>query len=401
MDARDFRGIGRPAQEELRRRALFLIEHEGMTQAQAARAVAPPPDGERLAAALPRAGRGRPPRRPAGVARARPGAADRGRGPAGPGLDRRGDARPAGAAVRAVDLARGARAGRAAAGEAARAVDGAALPAALGPDPAEAAGAGQGALAGRGHGLAGAGLPGDRQAGQGGEGRDLLGGRDRPLQPGPGRALLGAPGRDPGGRADGEAGDAEPDRGGQQPRADALHALRGALNADLFLDFLRRLVRDAGRKVVLIVDNLKVHKAGRVRAWLESHRHEIELVYLPSYAPDHNPVEHLNNDLKQQLRQQPQPDSKDELIRNARSVLRGIQRSPERVRAYFRPEPVRYAAWGVRDILRRLVMPVRDRRRGQTVAGAGPVPACADRPQAVRNYTISKYCAVDLCRGRC
>jgi hypothetical protein len=25
-------------------------------------------------------------------------------------------------------------------------------------------------------------------------------------------------------------------------------------------------------------------------------------------------------------------------------VLRAIQRSPERVRAYFRPEPVRYAA---------------------------------------------------------
>src|SRR5690348_15711954 len=39
MDARDFRGIGRPAQEELRRRALFLIEHEGMTQTQAALAV--------------------------------------------------------------------------------------------------------------------------------------------------------------------------------------------------------------------------------------------------------------------------------------------------------------------------------------------------------------------------
>ena len=118
----------------------------------------------------------------------------------------------------------------------------------------------------------------------------------------------------------------------------------GALNADLFLDFLRRLTKDAGRKVVLIVDNLKVHKAGKVRAWLESHAHEIELVYLPSYAPDHNPGEYLNNDLKQQLRQQPQPDSKDELIRNTRSVLRTIQRSPERVRAYFKPEPVRYAA---------------------------------------------------------
>src|SRR5689334_13528941 len=116
----------------------------------------------------------------------------------------------------------------------------------------------------------------------------------------------------------------------------------GALNADLFLAFLRRLVRDAGRKVVLIVDNLKVHKAGKVTAWVESHRHEIELVYLPSYAPDHNPAKHLNNDLKQQLRQQ--PDTKEELINSARSVLRTIQRSPERVRAYFKPEPVRYAA---------------------------------------------------------
>jgi transposase len=118
----------------------------------------------------------------------------------------------------------------------------------------------------------------------------------------------------------------------------------GALNADRFLAFLRRLVRDAGRKVVLIADNLKVHKAGKVMAWVEGHRHEIELVYLPAYAPGHNPTEHLNNDLKQTLRQQPQAGSTEELTRRTRSVLRAIQRSPERVRAYFRPEPVRYAA---------------------------------------------------------
>jgi transposase len=39
MDARGFRGIGRPAREGLRRRALFPIGHEGVTRAQAARAV--------------------------------------------------------------------------------------------------------------------------------------------------------------------------------------------------------------------------------------------------------------------------------------------------------------------------------------------------------------------------
>jgi transposase len=118
----------------------------------------------------------------------------------------------------------------------------------------------------------------------------------------------------------------------------------GALNADGFIAFLRRLTKDARQKVVLIVDNLKVHKADKVQAWVESHGHEIELCYLPAYAPDHNPTEYLNNDLKQQLRQQPQPGSKEELIGRTRSVLRTIQRSPERVRAYFTPEPVRYAA---------------------------------------------------------
>ena len=39
MDGRDFRSIGRLAQEELRRRALYLIEHDGLTQAEAARVV--------------------------------------------------------------------------------------------------------------------------------------------------------------------------------------------------------------------------------------------------------------------------------------------------------------------------------------------------------------------------
>ena len=102
----------------------------------------------------------------------------------------------------------------------------------------------------------------------------------------------------------------------------------GALNADRFIAFLRRLTKDAGQKVVLIVDNLKVHHAKPVTTWVAAHAHEIELCYLPSYAPDHNPDEYLNNDLKQKLRQQPQPGSQDELIKSTRSVLRAIQRSP-------------------------------------------------------------------------
>ena len=118
----------------------------------------------------------------------------------------------------------------------------------------------------------------------------------------------------------------------------------GALNADRFIAFLRRLCTDAGQKVFLIVDNLKVHHASKVKKWVANHAHEIELFHLPASAPDHNPDEYLNDDLKQKLRQQPQPATQDELIENTRAVLRAIQRSPRRIQSYFTPPAVRYAA---------------------------------------------------------
>jgi transposase len=118
----------------------------------------------------------------------------------------------------------------------------------------------------------------------------------------------------------------------------------GALNAARFIAFLRRLTKDAGQKVILIVDNLKVHHSKPVKSWAAAHAHEIELCYLPAYAPDHNPDEYLNNELKQKLRQQPQPASKDQLLQSTRAVLRAIQRSPQRIQAYFKPSAVRYAA---------------------------------------------------------
>jgi len=72
----------------------------------------------------------------------------------------------------------------------------------------------------------------------------------------------------------------------------------GALTAVIFLSFLQRLVRDAPRKVFLIVDNLRVHHAKLVTAWVEAHSDQIELFYLPPYAPEFNPDEFVNNDVK-------------------------------------------------------------------------------------------------------
>lgn len=64
-----------------------------------------------------------------------------------------------------------------------------------------------------------------------------------------------------------------------------------ALNADMLIDFLKRLVRSARRKVYLILENLRVHHSRPVKAWLAEHKREIGVFHLPSYSPELDPNE--------------------------------------------------------------------------------------------------------------
>ena len=54
------------------------------------------------------------------------------------------------------------------------------------------------------------------------------------------------------------------------------------MNAEILIDFFKRLSKDADRKVFLILDNLRVHHARKVKEWLADHRDDIEVFYLPS-----------------------------------------------------------------------------------------------------------------------
>ena len=117
----------------------------------------------------------------------------------------------------------------------------------------------------------------------------------------------------------------------------------GALRTDTFLKFLRRLVKDAERKVFLIVDNLKVHHATKVRKWIEVHVDEIEIFFLPPYSPEHNPDEYLNHDVKIHTRKNPAPRSDHELKNGLRSYMRRLQRKANKISRFFDHDLVRYA----------------------------------------------------------
>lgn len=117
---------------------------------------------------------------------------------------------------------------------------------------------------------------------------------------------------------------------------------KGALVTETFIDFLRRLIQTTRRKIYLILDNLKVHHAKKVQRWVEKHSDRIALFYLPPYAPEHNPDEYLNQDVKLEISKRPKARSEEQLKRSLKSYMCRTQRNKEKVRHFFNHPKVLY-----------------------------------------------------------
>ena len=103
----------------------------------------------------------------------------------------------------------------------------------------------------------------------------------------------------------------EHDQRARQRRAAELFAVRGAVTAKVFIEFLDRLTRSYRSQDLLICDNHSTHHAKEVKRWVAARPERIELHFLPSYSPELNPDEYLNQDLKRHMRQiHPRPVDK-------------------------------------------------------------------------------------------
>ena len=118
----------------------------------------------------------------------------------------------------------------------------------------------------------------------------------------------------------------------------------GTMNSQMMIKFMKRLIKDAGRKVYLILDNLRVHHSKIVKDWVTRHEDRIALFFLPSYSPELNPDEYLNCDLKDGVHSGPVARSKKQLKRKALSHMRKLQKLPMRVMKYFAHPKIAYAA---------------------------------------------------------
>jgi transposase len=113
--------------------------------------------------------------------------------------------------------------------------------------------------------------------------------------------------------------------------------------SEVFLRFLKRLVQQAPRKVYLIVDRHRAHRSKQVKQWLTENKEAVRVFYLPSYCPELNPDEFLNQDVKTHLGKK-RVKNKAEMIKNLNSHLRMRQKQPEIIQNFIRGCHEKYVA---------------------------------------------------------
>lgn len=115
------------------------------------------------------------------------------------------------------------------------------------------------------------------------------------------------------------------------------------VNADIFCEFIDRLIHNCRNRIYLIVDGHPVHRSTKVKKHVESYKGRIRLIRFPSYSPETNPDELVWNSVKPKIGRSfiAGPDMlKTKVI----GALRWLQKSPHIVKAFFNHPEVLYTA---------------------------------------------------------
>jgi transposase len=119
---------------------------------------------------------------------------------------------------------------------------------------------------------------------------------------------------------------------------------KGGVNADVFIEFLKRLMVGATHPIFLIVDRGPAHRAKKTKAFVETPGGKLRLFFLPPCSPDRNPDElvwkHLKADTVGCAGIQSYADFKGKV----KSSMHSLQRNTKKIRSFFAKDTVRYAA---------------------------------------------------------
>jgi len=131
------------------------------------------------------------------------------------------------------------------------------------------------------------------------------------------------------------------------PRGEMRFAfIKGRMNSDGFIAFLRKLRKNVGCPIVVIADNASYHKSKKVMALANRFEADdgegIHVALLPTYCPELNPDEQVWNHAKRRLGKL-FVVTKDEMKAALTSIMHSIQKTKSLVRSFFKLKDTQYA----------------------------------------------------------
>ena len=111
--------------------------------------------------------------------------------------------------------------------------------------------------------------------------------------------------------------------------------LQGRMNAEWFIEFLKRLIDRARTPIFLILDGHPVHKSKRVQAYVAGTHGRLRLFILPPDSPHLNPDEWVWNGLKRHKLGKARVAGLDQFRTLVDRHLRSLQKLPELIRGFF------------------------------------------------------------------
>jgi putative transposase len=65
-------------------------------------------------------------------------------------------------------------------------------------------------------------------------------------------------------------------------------------NSATFKKHLKKVIKSLqDEKLIIVLDNVRYHHAKKLKPFLEQNRERLELMFLPPYSPDLNPIERV------------------------------------------------------------------------------------------------------------
>ena len=127
------------------------------------------------------------------------------------------------------------------------------------------------------------------------------------------------------------------------PRGDMrFMTVEGRMNADKFIEFLKRLINGATHPVFLIADGHPTHRAVKVKKFVASTEGRLRLFFLPPYSPELNPDESVWNYVKNHQIGKATITGPDQFKALVLGVLRRLQKMPALIRSFFEQKELRY-----------------------------------------------------------